>query len=690
MMKKMEYPFKDLLPLDEVLEREGYYKDWTHLDPKVFYSLTQISEMIKTKGYGTDVRLLIAQLAEHFGLSVVEVTDIANGLIARQSAVENRQETVETQFDAVQRTATEATDWGAEIIVASDGETTLAKRLERDKSEVTNQFNQKITDLNGVAKMASDYGFVPDYTGFPLYDGGDNLRVSATDNTAAFHAMLLDAKEQTELTVHFPSGHFGIIDGNIRMDMDGAKLTLVGTGETTIDFIKESGYQSSDGTWSNSNYIAYLDNLDFLLMRNIHLKATTDRSNPNGDQTDPDAVYYGRVQGLFLNKIRHARFENVKVSRFNYCGINIFRDNADAQNLNELIEIINCEGFENKSTGFMLQDTELAYVEGGEYHHNGQRGTMNTGYGISFSRHVNKAIVRNAYFHHNYRKGLDAHCSLDLDVENCKFDSNLWGHVYVAAWGQYVDSVEINLINLTISQSDIEWMRSCYNAAKINGFKFRSSFLMISDTNSSGVKINTIKKINIKGLKVLSAYNGGDVNENVNSNSFTFIGNQTELDISNSDFQLQNLVVNSTGYTRSSFPFTLEIEKFSWKNNNLNWPESSLINNVPKTGGLFNVLPTLSGKTFEIIQSTFELNDSFLVCRSSSVPGAEDVDPSQNGTGSVLIANVTSKWNEMPVLGYDTRYFGDINSHSSVVKKSVVAENIIAINGRVIQDIFSR
>ena len=72
----MEYPFKDLLPLDEVLEREGYYKDWTHLDPKVFYSLTQISEYIKTKGYGVDVRLLIAQLAEHFSLKTSQINEI--------------------------------------------------------------------------------------------------------------------------------------------------------------------------------------------------------------------------------------------------------------------------------------------------------------------------------------------------------------------------------------------------------------------------------------------------------------------------------------------------------------------------------------------------------------------------------------------------------------------------------------
>ena len=72
----VEYPFKDSLPIDEVLEQEGYYKDWTHLDPEVFYSLTQISEYIKTKGYGADVRLLIAQLAEHFSLKTSQINEI--------------------------------------------------------------------------------------------------------------------------------------------------------------------------------------------------------------------------------------------------------------------------------------------------------------------------------------------------------------------------------------------------------------------------------------------------------------------------------------------------------------------------------------------------------------------------------------------------------------------------------------
>ena len=60
----MEYPFKDLLPLDEVLEREGYYKDWTHIDADTFHQISELVKFIREKGYGTDTREAIAQALE--------------------------------------------------------------------------------------------------------------------------------------------------------------------------------------------------------------------------------------------------------------------------------------------------------------------------------------------------------------------------------------------------------------------------------------------------------------------------------------------------------------------------------------------------------------------------------------------------------------------------------------------------
>ena len=168
-----EYPFKDLLPLDEVLEREGYYKDWTHLDPEVFYSLTQISEYIKTKGYGVDVRLLISQLAEHFGLRVTQITDAMNefndlkpkaelsvsqsaeALTKSQSAlnVANSADTlsksVQEQFNQVVIDGDSSVE-AAQARVDASGQTnaTLKDRLDKEHNEVTTQLAQKEEEIN--------------------------------------------------------------------------------------------------------------------------------------------------------------------------------------------------------------------------------------------------------------------------------------------------------------------------------------------------------------------------------------------------------------------------------------------------------------------------------------------------------------------------------------------------------------
>ena len=138
----MEYPFKDLLPLDEVLEREGYYKDWTHLDPEVFYSLTQISEYIKTKGYGVDVRLLISQLAEHFGLKSTQIIDLANLLQDKFDNLEgvtqsftNNINSLVAQMEAEKNAVIANATVDSEVILARGGKATLGQRLDETTAQ---------------------------------------------------------------------------------------------------------------------------------------------------------------------------------------------------------------------------------------------------------------------------------------------------------------------------------------------------------------------------------------------------------------------------------------------------------------------------------------------------------------------------------------------------------------------------
>ena len=60
----MEYPFKDLMPLDEATARDGYYKDWTHIDADTFHQISELVKFIREKGYGSDTREAIAQALE--------------------------------------------------------------------------------------------------------------------------------------------------------------------------------------------------------------------------------------------------------------------------------------------------------------------------------------------------------------------------------------------------------------------------------------------------------------------------------------------------------------------------------------------------------------------------------------------------------------------------------------------------
>ena len=60
----MEYPFKDLQPLDEATARTGYYRDWSHIDADTFHQISELVRFIREKGYGADTREAIAQALE--------------------------------------------------------------------------------------------------------------------------------------------------------------------------------------------------------------------------------------------------------------------------------------------------------------------------------------------------------------------------------------------------------------------------------------------------------------------------------------------------------------------------------------------------------------------------------------------------------------------------------------------------
>ena len=238
----MEYPFKDLLPLDEVLEREGYYKDWAHLDPEVFYSLTQISEYIKTKGYGVDVRLLIAQLAEHFGLKSTQIIDLANLLQQKfdnlegvtQSFTDNINSLV-AQMEADKNAVIANATVDSEVILARGGKPTLGARLD----ETTAQLAQNALKTKGVISI-EEFGAVGDY---------DFLTNEGTDNTTFINNASSQLSQEDTLLI--PEGYFLIKEKiNLHSNVD-FRGVLVIPSEIEGEFIsfpkgKELNYSASE------------------------------------------------------------------------------------------------------------------------------------------------------------------------------------------------------------------------------------------------------------------------------------------------------------------------------------------------------------------------------------------------------------------------------------------------------------
>ena len=210
-----EYPFKDLLPIDEVLEREGYYNDWTHLDPEVFYSLTQISEYIKTKGYGVDVRLLISQLAEHFGLKTTQVVDLANLLQQKFDNLEgvtqsftNNINSIVAQMEADKDAVIANATVDSEVILARGDKPTLGARLD----ETTTQLAQTATGfdrLNKINNGVLQYGRITLPSDFPRKLPFNLFR---NNDGAIYHDFDFDIFETDATNVYIK--HLGGVESN--------------------------------------------------------------------------------------------------------------------------------------------------------------------------------------------------------------------------------------------------------------------------------------------------------------------------------------------------------------------------------------------------------------------------------------------------------------------------------------------
>lgn len=129
----MEYPFKDLLPLDEVLEREGYYKDWTHIDANTFHQISELVKFIREKGYGADTREAIAQALER----VYHDALISGNANMEVSMARKHFKDLATRLDASDDKLNSATTQLAQKVNKNQGEITSADLSQEVKEQMT-------------------------------------------------------------------------------------------------------------------------------------------------------------------------------------------------------------------------------------------------------------------------------------------------------------------------------------------------------------------------------------------------------------------------------------------------------------------------------------------------------------------------------------------------------------------------
>lgn len=280
-----------------------------------------------------------------------------------------------------------------------------------------------------------DFGGVHDYSGTPMYDGKDQSRISATDNSPALQKALNDGEVRDGvLNIYFPSGHYGFRSDGVSKAADKNVHTVIfhgdGKDNTVLDFIFERSDTIGDNVQPlSASMLARLSGFKRVVWKDLLCKCTT-KSGPIDGSTDPSAsnpsVYYGAVWFAHHQDCDNVRFDSIGVAKCNYRGMSIDASGKPIGNRTK-VSIINSDGFDNTSTGFWLSYCNSLFINGGEFYHNGTRGLLATGYGVAASQYVDDVlIVGGAHFYENYRKGFDRHGGVgSITINGCVFADNL-------------------------------------------------------------------------------------------------------------------------------------------------------------------------------------------------------------------------------------------------------------------------
>lgn len=419
-------------------------------------------------------------------------------------------ETVNYKF--ILKDSTGSTIWTIDDISADDPtDASLVTYTPAGSGAVATTVQAKLRET----KTLYDYGGVADYTGTPQYDGNDASRVTATDNTTAFQNLINAAIAAGHDSVRIPAGHWGIKTGNIAFsNFNKLRIYGDGIGVTILDFFKEDTTGNTYVTDATAQAIASFTTGNVLEFADMTIKATTKGGVVNGT-TGPanvDAVYYGKIWGFKVNNVKNVFMNNVRVERFNYRGFSIYGAST------EKVKLIQCEGFYNVGSGYWVVDADLLEINGGEFAYNGIFGNTGTGYGVTGSSYIGEMISIGAYYHNNYRKGLDTHGCANFTAIGNIFEDNVLYHLAAPNWvppvgvsdAQFL--IKGNKFSNGETATSRSFLQTCYQQLITNGFNntggVLGSIVSITDQASNGTRLNKIERIEFSDNNVTAHYNG--------------------------------------------------------------------------------------------------------------------------------------------------------------------------------------
>jgi hypothetical protein len=470
-----------------------------------------------------------------------------------------------------------------------------------------------------------DKGGISDYVGTPLYDGADAGRITATDNTTAFNALINAAIAAGHSAVKIPAGHWAIKVGNLSFaNFDKLRIFGDGIGVTILDFLKEDTSRIAYvDNISSPNVIASFTTGNSIEFADMTISATTKAGVVNGSSgpANAAAVYYGGVWGFKLNNVKDVRFTRVRAEHFNYRSFSVYGPAT------ERVTMMHCEGFYNVGSGFWVQDAAVFKVIGGEYAYNGIRGENGTGYGVTASANVGKYIVDRPYCHHNYRKGIDSHGCAQYIVKGGTFENNVLYHLANPNWAPPagVSDCAVIVKGNTFSNgklpADRAWLLSCYQALAANGYGASDATCIIMgiyDNTNGGATIDKMKSILIEDNTVICHYNGGGdagLTTSAKAIDILSITAKTVFKGNNFNFELMGFPANSQIY--SQMVMSVNCPSVRLDGNMIEVPTPMAYTNSTSTtadrGALLGLITSANPMALELHNNRFKLNNCYFI-----------------------------------------------------------------------------